>query len=62
MRLAAAVVRILSQNHHFDLVRRGQIQRVKQLIALWIDFSACGVTLAERLVQFGQFGATPHFR
>ena len=61
MRLAAAVVRVLSQNHHFDLVRGGQIQCVKQLVALWIDFSASGVTLAKRLVQFGQFGAVPHF-
>ena len=49
MCLTRAVIGVLTQNHHFYLVKRGQREGVKNLTARRVDFSAGGLFGAQEL-------------
>ncbi|MOA30874.1 hypothetical protein D3C78_1519950 [compost metagenome] len=53
MGLARAVIRVLPENHHLDLVQRRRIQRVENQRPWRENFLARGMFLAQEFAQFG---------
>ena len=49
MRLTGTVIGVLSQNHNFHFIKRGQIKGRKNLAARWIDALACGLFSTKEL-------------
>ena len=45
MRLSRSVIRILAENHHFNVTQLGKAERVKDIFLWWIDSDA-GLPLA----------------
>ena len=54
--LARAVVRVLAEDHHLDLVQRRRVERVENHRARRIDFLAGRLLLAQELAQLGHVG------
>ncbi|MNR43842.1 hypothetical protein D3C85_1625100 [compost metagenome] len=67
MGLARAVVRVLAEDHHLDLVQRGGVEGVENQRARRVDLFAGGVFLTQEfaqlvhvgLVEFGAQGLFP---
>jgi len=51
--LAGAVVRVLAEDHDFDLMQRRGIERVENQRAGRVDLFAGGMLLAQELAQLG---------